>query len=110
MIYSCFDQKAGLYRYFQDDTQRPINADLPVPRLPRAVERIGVPAIDAARPFPSGAKVAGRGWHARGIVVQCPARGLGGVFEDPLRLTHVLVVGGLLLGGLLLFAPPKRWR
>ena len=70
MIYSCFDAKSGLYRYFQDGDQRAINADLPVPSF-RSSTKLGVPATEAGRPLPSGAVPAGSGWRARGMIVQC---------------------------------------
>lgn len=82
MIYSCFQQDRGLYRYFEDDKAYPINADLPVPKLPRDEGRIGVPSLDAARPMPSGAKPIGEGWHARGMVVQCGGASLGALDDD----------------------------
>ena len=70
MIYSCFDARSGLYRYFEDSASQPVNSDLPVPSFPRAT-KIGVPAIEAARALPAEARPAGSGWHARGIIVQC---------------------------------------
>ena len=70
MIYSCFDPPLGLYKYFRDDKTQPINSDLPVPKL-KSETQAGYPALDAARPLPSGAKPFGQGWHARGIVVRC---------------------------------------
>lgn len=103
MIYSCFNQKAGLYRYFQDGKQHAINADLPVPSLPKNAGRVGVASIDAARPFPSGAKPIGHGWHARGIVVQCPKGGLGAADSERSQIwlaALAVVVGvGLYLHG-----------
>lgn len=80
MIYSCFDPQTGLYDYHQDDRTIPINGDLPVPRLPHATQ-LGVASIEAGRPLPSGARPVGRGWHAKGQVVQC-GRGNGmGAFD-----------------------------
>lgn len=76
MLYSCFDQQTGLYDYFQDGRTIPINADVPVPRM-RTVGKIGVPSIEAGVELPNDAKPAGRGWHARGLVVQCGKSGLG---------------------------------
>lgn len=76
MIYSCWDPTSGLYDYFVDKREIAINADLPVPSLPAPGNRIGVAALEAGRSLPSGAKRAGRGWHARGLVVQC-GRGTG---------------------------------
>jgi len=82
VIYSCFDPPSGLYHYFETPEQRAINSDLPVPRLPAAVGRIGVPAIDAGRPIPEGARPVGQGWHAQGIVAQCRGGGLSGWGDD----------------------------
>lgn len=79
MIYSCFDPKAGLYDYFADSVQRPINADLPIPKLPAAAGKVGVPAIEAGRPMPADAKHVGRGWHAKGMVVVCGRGAYGAV-------------------------------
>ena len=77
MIYSCFDPDTGLYRYFEDARTHPINGDLPVPKFGRDTGRVGVPSMNAARPLPSSAKPIGKGWHARGVVVQCKSSGLG---------------------------------
>jgi len=77
MIYSCFDDRSGLYRYFHTDESFPVNADLPVPRLPEPIGKVGVPSILSGRTLPVGARLAGHGWHARGIVVQC-GNGTGG--------------------------------
>lgn len=71
MIYSCFNQKTGLYEYFQDPAAHPTNGDLPVPSLPSSAGRVGVPAMEAGRSLPSGAKRAGQGLTARGLIVQC---------------------------------------
>lgn len=71
MRYACFRPLRGTYDYFEDASQTAINADLPVPRF-GAPTPVGVAAIDAARPFPSGARPIGHGWHATGIVVRCP--------------------------------------
>ncbi len=79
MIYSCFDDRRGLYRYFRTEENLPINADLPVPKLPAPTGDVGVPSILSGRPLPSGAKLVGHGWHARGIVVQCGGESLGGL-------------------------------
>jgi hypothetical protein len=49
MLYSCFDDKRALYRVYEDGRQHPVNADLPVPDLPRDAGRVGVAAIEAAR-------------------------------------------------------------
>lgn len=75
MIYSCFDDKSGLYSYFEDKEEHPINADLPVPKFTRTAGEMGVAAIDAGRPLPSGARRVGRGWQARGRIVNCVQRG-----------------------------------
>lgn len=78
MIYSCFDAPSGLYRYFQDDKAQALNGDLPVPKFSSSViTKAGVPAVNAARPFPAGATYVGTGWAAKGMIVQCPGQGGG---------------------------------
>jgi hypothetical protein len=82
MIYSCFNEKAGHYEYFEDDRALAMNGDFPVPQLQRLqAGRVGVPARDAGRSLPRDAKRTGTGWQARGAIVQCkntPMRGLMG--------------------------------
>ncbi len=78
MIHSCFDPKTGLYDYYQSSLQIPYNADLPVPKLPSMAGNVGVPAMEAGRPMPSGAKHIGRGWHARGMISRCDGGGVSG--------------------------------
>lgn len=89
MIYSCFDQTSGLYRYFEDGAQVPINGDLPVPSWlkGRVANGIGVPTSEAGRPLPSSAKPAGSGPQARGLVVRCDGGGaaLGALSMDDRR-------------------------
>lgn len=69
MIYSRFVPAKGIYQYFDvPGEDRPINADLPVPAMPRVVNGIGAPAIFAGRPLPAGARLVGAGFHARGMV------------------------------------------
>jgi hypothetical protein len=81
MIYSCFNEKAGHYEYFEDDRALAVNGDFPVPQLHKLqAGRVGVPARDAGRALPRGTKRVGAGWQARGTIVQCkntPMRGLG---------------------------------
>jgi hypothetical protein len=113
VYYSCFDPKAGQYDYYEDGTQLAINADLPVPRLPPMAGKVGVPAIDAGRPLPSAAKRVGKGWHARGLIVQCgrgssALSGLGAVFESD-SVKTALVVAGLAAVTLWAFDVPKSW-
>jgi hypothetical protein len=84
MIYSCFDEPTGLYRYFQDDKNQALNSDLPVPKFSAAERtKAGIPAVVAARPFPEGATYVGTGWAAKGMIVKCPSGGLSmsGVFD-----------------------------
>lgn len=80
MIYSCFDQVRGLYDYYEGSGDLAINADLPIPRLPKANNKIGVPAIDAGRPMPADARKIGTGWKARGMVARCGG-GMSGLGE-----------------------------
>ena len=82
MIYSCFDQQTGHYRYFEDSRTVPVNGDLPVPTWlkGRVANGIGVPTAEAGRSLPSDARPAGTGTAARGLMVQCgggPGSSLG---------------------------------
>lgn len=108
MNYSCFNPKLGMYEYFVDEAGHPMNGDLPVPSFPRGQAGVvGVPALDAGRRLPSGAKRAGTGWHARGMIVTCsnaPTRSLSGfgdvggfIKEHPVIF---LAVSGLAVYGL----------
>jgi hypothetical protein len=110
MIYSCFDQNKGLYDYFQDTEMRPINGDLPIPKFPSSTGRIGVPAIEAGRPLPSGAKPAGSGWHARGMVVNCRAAAgtLGALNLSQSSGKMVLGGAAVALGLVYFFGRPAR--
>lgn len=83
MIYSCFNEKLGQYEYFHDDRGHALNGDLPVPSYlgGKTAGKIGVPAREAGRPMPSGAKKIGQGFEAKGMIVSCkvtPMRGLSG--------------------------------
>jgi hypothetical protein len=93
--YSCFDAPSGGYRYFEDSLQLPINSDLPVPKLPKAAGRAGVPAREAGRPLPAAAREVGRGLRAEGLIVQCPSAGLGGWWGelDSSGKRNVLIAG-----------------
>lgn len=111
MIYSCFQEGAGVYRYFRDDTERAVNSDLPVPSY-SSDTKIGAPSRDAARPFPSGAKPIGKGWHARGIIVKCPSSGLGALGDlvggDTGRSVALLAAG--LLAGAVVYGYMRKKR
>lgn len=77
MLYSCFDQRQGLYRVFADQRARPINGDLDVPSFGGRHTKVGVPAINAGRAMPSDAVEVESSWHAKGLVVRCPGESLG---------------------------------
>lgn len=68
MIYSVFSPAEGIYHYYETSEQKAVNADLPVPSLGSDAGKIGVPAMDAARALPRGAKLVGQGWSARGVI------------------------------------------
>jgi hypothetical protein len=98
MLYSCFDDKSARYRVYEDERQHAVNADLPVPSLPRDAGRVGVASIEAARPFPRGARRVGDSWQPRGVVVRCPGLSFGAADGETNRLwtTYgpVLLAGG----------------
>jgi hypothetical protein len=91
VIYSCFNPQSGFYDYFESSDQIPINADLPVPKLPPAGNDIGVSSMEAGRPMPSDAKRIGSGWHARGLVANC-GRGGGGLGDSSSAMNRGLLV------------------
>ena len=110
MIYSCFNERAGHYEYFEDDRGQAINGDLPVPTLQgKMAGKVGVPARDAGRSLPSDAKRIGTGWAAQGMIVQCQPksmRGLAGLAGGTdatnlgLRMGVIVIGGGLAVYGL----------
>ena len=105
MIYSCFNERAGHYEYYEDDRGQAINGDLPVPALAnKQAGKVGVPARDAGRPLPSGARFVGTGWAARGMIVQCaskPVRALQGLAGGTDATNLGLRIGALVVGGAL---------
>jgi len=101
MIYSCFDQPSGLYRYFENSHQIPVNGDLPVPTyLSSRATKLGVPSMEAGRPLPSDARQIGTGLQARGMIVSCGQRsassvsGLGALSLDSQQVLIGLAVAG----------------
>jgi hypothetical protein len=100
MIYSCFNDKLGLYEYFETPGHHPTNGDLPAPREGRQAGTVGVPAMEAGRKIPSGARRAGTGWEAKGIIVSCqnkPVQGIGSFdFKgNPFLVPYIVVSGAL---------------
>jgi len=97
MLYSCFDAPRGEYKIFQDDSQRPANGDLPVPKLSSLIAgTIGVPAIDAGRPLPSGAEYVGYAPNAHGMVVNCNL-GMSGFGDMSPTVSKAIGIGILVL-------------
>lgn len=97
MIYSCFDEARGIYRYFEDSETRAFNGDLPTPALGSAAGQVGVPAREAGRQLPSGARRVGEGWQARGTVVSCAERQGMGSFEGSSSALGALLVAGVVV-------------
>lgn len=109
MFYSCFNQGKGLYDYFQNSLEQPINSDLPIPKLPSSTGRIGVPAIEAGRPLPASAKFAGSGWHARGMIVQCAKNSsLGAIDFSSMSTKSILAGSAIALGLVYFFGRPAK--
>jgi hypothetical protein len=67
VIYSVFDWQRGVYRYYQTNEPDEVS---PSPRKasPRSVTEIGVAPEDIAARIPAGARPAGSGHEARGII------------------------------------------
>jgi len=72
-IYSRWRPDSGGYDYFVAPGSVNINDDLPTPELDPAT-KIGVPSIEAGRPVPSGARAAGSGDEAIGLVAPVDER------------------------------------
>lgn len=96
VIYSCFDDKSGKYRYFENGLKKAVNADLPVPSYSGRETQLGVPSTEAGRSLPRDAQPAGEGWRARGMVVQCSSNGFSGFWDDPDDTKRVVV--GVIVG------------
>ncbi len=80
MIYSRFIPERGLYDYYDaPEEQRPINGDLPIPKMPGVVNGIGAPAMLAGRPLPPSARYVGSGALARGMIAAPDGSSLGSV-------------------------------
>jgi hypothetical protein len=77
-----------------------INADLPIPNLPSMAGRIGVPATEAGRPIPPGARRVGTGWNARGMISSCRPAGLGELAGPMSTTTKTLLAVGLVVAAL----------
>lgn len=80
MIYSKWRADRGGYDYFETSgPDIPLGNDIPVPTLPEGT-RIGVASIEAGHPIPAGAKPAGSGALAVGLISPTKrARGLLGL-------------------------------
>ena len=70
MKYSSFDAGSGHYKVYEDASTIPINGDLPVPPLGQELNGIGVPAMDAARFLPSGARYVGDSLAPVGMITR----------------------------------------
>lgn len=101
MIYSCFDQRSGSYRYFEDAHKVPVNGDLPVPHWLKAktANGIGVPTAEAGRPLPSDAKFIGTGLSARGLIVRCDGGGTSLGLLSMQDRRNVVAIAALAMSG-----------
>ena len=66
MIYSQWEPDGG-YTYFETAERAPLGDDLPVPTV-RPINDLGAPSVLAGRPIPPGARMAGSGQEALGLV------------------------------------------
>jgi len=98
MRYSRFDERAGVYDVFEDDRQAALNADLPVPTLPPPAGTIGVPARNAGRALPRGAKRIGTSWHPVGIIVATEPNPLGALDIGALDVGYLILGAAVGLG------------
>ena len=75
MIYSRWRPGSGGYDYFATSEQYGLGDDLPVPPLGIG-SQVGVASTSVGRPIPRGARRAGSGPLARGVIAPLDTRGL----------------------------------
>jgi hypothetical protein len=95
MIYSRFNDQTAVYEVFEDSSTHALNGDLPVPQLGAMAGKIGVPATEAGRPLPTGARRVGTSWKAKGMVVRAGSGSLGSIDKSQLGkiVMPVLIIG-----------------
>lgn len=105
MRYSRFVPESGDYEIYEDrfgQAGHPINADLPTPAFGRVAGRVGIPASDAGRRLPPGARRVGRSWRPEGQIVIGGSAGFSGTVGETI-VAHPVVavtVAGLAMWGL----------
>lgn len=114
IVYSRWRPDDGSYDYFVANLVQNINDDLPAPELEPAT-KIGVPSIEAGRPIPSGARKAGSGDEAVGLIAPVDgsrivrrSRSLGSFSFQEGPPTWVWAVVGVGLFGSIFFYIRKR--
>lgn len=94
MIFSKWRPTKGGYDYFETKGGNiPLGNDLPTPRLPNGTS-IGVASIEAGRAVPAGAKRAGSGELAVGMVAPTKSTALG-VVTGSVPEPYAWFAGGL---------------
>lgn len=102
MIFSVWQPDGG-YDYYESSVRHGIGDDLPEVKLPFAA-KLGVPAQDAGRPVPPGARFVGSGTEPRGVMApmdRSQVQGLSGGSWNPLTvgqtwgLVTLIVVGAI---------------
>lgn len=109
MLYSRFNAGRGEYDVYEDSATHPLNGDFPVPRLASDVGGIGVPASEAGRRLPAGARRVGSSWHARGLVVSASGSSLGAWNKESVGnvVVPVVLIGAVAFG--VFWAAPRLW-
>lgn len=107
MIYSVFDPSKGIYSYFETPENKAVNSDLPIPSFRSDAGKIGVAAIDAARPLPAQARKVGEGWTARGILASSDGLSGLGSFVGPGEPVGTFVLAGI--AGAVVGAATASW-
>lgn len=105
MIFSEWNPDGG-YNYYLAAERHGIGDDLPDAALPAPTNGIGVPAQDAGRQVPRGAKKVGQGPIARGViapmersqVLGLSGSALGEIFGS-VNVVSLLIAGGLVWAG-----------
>jgi len=103
VIYSRWRPDTGGYDYFETGERYALADDLPTPGILGAGP-IGVSSLKCGRPIPSGARPAGSGRFAKGVIAPLDRTGLAGdgvLAGLPSWARYVGLAAALALGGLI---------
>lgn len=99
MIYSRWRPDTGGYDYFETSERYGLADDLPTPPLLGA-SPIGISSLKCGRPIPLGARPAGSGRVAKGVIAPVSRAGLSGLGWLPSGSAWLWALAGLGVGAI----------